>query len=95
MEELPTWRIGGAVSPPAMSMWLPPNSESQVTAEIAHGSMFVDTVGLTGLEGGFFGDLELFEGCLQSFPEILFCLVETRGLFNFQYQKRSLSLLLL
>lgn len=57
-------------------MQLPPTVEPEVTAEITRGSMFVDTVGLTGLASGFFGDLDLFESCLQSFPRIPFHLAE-------------------
>lgn len=43
---------------------------------------FVDTVGLTGLVCGFFGDLDLFESCLQSFPRIPFHLAEARCSFS-------------
>lgn len=59
-----------------LNMQLPPTVEPEVTAEITRGSMFVDTVGLTGLASGFFGDLDLFESCLQSFPRIPFHLAE-------------------
>lgn len=75
--------------------------EPEITAEDTHGSMFVDTVGLTGLACGFFGDIDLFESCLQSFPRIPFHLAEACHSFSpllVQFpvsKKRTLSLLLL
>lgn len=68
-----------------------------LAARGAHGLLFVDAVGLTGLVCGFFGYLDLSENCLQSFPRIHFHLADVCWRFfffffcwsNFQYLRKD------